>query len=105
MKQFYEHVRVDAETLRFYVSCHICGKKEYGNRIPIICRSVKTLARCVHGNANRISQSVFNHAKANATQLLAMHFNQCRYCYNWVCDECYDIADSNGACISCSRSR
>ena len=38
MKQFYEHIRVDAETLRFYAMCLICGKKQYGAKIPLICR-------------------------------------------------------------------
>ena len=103
MKQFYEHIRVDAEKLRFYIRCEICGKKQYGEKIPVICRNVRTLLRCTEGRANKISQAVFNHTKANATQLLAMHFNQCRHCYRWVCDDCYDITDSKGICIECSH--
>ena len=103
MKQFYEHIRVDAETLRFYAKCPICGKKQYGVRIPLICRSVRTLARCAGGRANRFSQSAFNHAKANATQQLAMRFNQCRLCYQLVCDDCYDSTDALGACRDCSQ--
>ncbi len=103
MKQFYEQVRVDAETLRFYAECPICGKKQYGARIPLICQSVRTLARCADGRANKLSQATFNHTKATATQQLAIQFNQCRYCYRWVCDDCYDITDAFGACRDCSR--
>ena len=105
MKQFYEHVRVDAETLRFYAECPICGKKQYGARIPLVCRSVRTLARCVKGKANTVSQSAFNHTKATATQQLALQFNQCRNCYRWVCDDCYDISGSDGACRDCVETR
>lgn len=103
MKHFYERVRVDAETLRFYAKCPICGKKQHGARIPLVCRSVRTLARCAKGRANRISQKAFNHTKANSTQLLAMQFNQCRRCYRWVCDDCYDAADALGGCRDCSQ--
>ena len=103
MKQFYEQVRVDAETLRFYTECPICSKKQYGARIPLICRSVRTLARCANGRANKLSQATFNHTKATATQQLAIQFNQCRHCYRWVCDDCYDITDALGACRDCSR--
>lgn len=102
MKQFYEHIRIDAETLRFYAACQCCGKKQYGARIPLVCRSVKILARCAKGRANTVSQKTFNHTKANATQQLALQFNQCRYCRRWVCDDCYDITSSDGACRDCS---
>ena len=105
MKQFYEHIHVDAETLRFYAACPICGIKQYGARIPLLCRSVRTLARCVKGKANKISQTAFNHTKANTTQQLAIQFNQCRYCYRWVCDACFDISDDLGACRDCSEHR
>jgi len=102
MKQFYEHVRVDAETLRFYAECPICGKKQYRARIPFMCRSVRTLAKCAKGRANRLSQTSYNHTKAAAVQRLAMHFNQCRHCFRWVCDACYDADDAEGACRDCS---
>ncbi len=103
MKQFYKQVRVDAEALCFCVRCDVCGKELHGMKIPLFCRSVRTLARCENGKANRMSQSIYNHAKANATQLLAMRFNQCRHCYRWVCDECYDTTDVIGACKKCSQ--
>lgn len=103
MKQFYEHVRIDAETLRFHVQCHICGRKQYGSGLPLICRSVKTLAKCAKGKASKFKQAMFNRAKANATQLLAIHFNQCRCCYQWVCDACYDSTAADGACLNCSQ--
>lgn len=104
MRQFYEHIRVDAETLRFCTHCPICDSKRYGAKIPMVCRSVKTLARCVTGTAGRLSQWAFNRAKANATQQLAIQFNQCRHCYRWVCDGCYDSEDSIGACRECSQN-
>ena len=100
MKQFYEQVRVDAETLRFSVQCPVCGRTQQGAQLPLLCRSVKTLERCVKGRAGRIRQSVFNHTRANATQALAMRFNLCRHCCRWVCDECYD---STGACRDCTQ--
>lgn len=105
MRQFYKQVRVDAETLRFYAQCPICGKKQYGARIPLMCRSVRTLAKCTKGRANKFSQTIYNHAKATAVQQLAMYFNQCRHCYQWICDKCYDINDSDGACRDCSAKR
>jgi len=104
MKQFYEHIRVDMETLRFYTKCPICGKNQYGAKIPLICRGARSLARCTKGKANKFSQSAFNHAKATATQKLALQFNQCRYCYQLVCDDCYDSTDDLGACRNCSKN-
>ena len=101
MKLFYKRIRVDAETLRFYAECPICGKKQYGAKIPLICRSVRTLARCANGRANKLSQSAFNHAKVKATQQLALKFNQCRHCLNWACDNCYDASDTVGSCKQC----
>ncbi len=104
MRQFYENVRVDAESLRFCAECESCAKKEYGAKVPILCRSVRTLARCEKGKANKLSQTLYNHAKANSTQLLAMKMNQCRHCNKWVCDSCYDNADEYGACSKCKKS-
>ncbi|MBQ9931589.1 MAG: hypothetical protein IJO79_04480 [Firmicutes bacterium] len=104
MRQFYEHVHVDAETLRFYAQCPICGNKFYAARIPLLCRSVKILARCAKGTANKVSQSSFNHMKAASVQQLAMlHFNQCRTCFRWVCDNCYDISCQDGVCRNCVK--
>ena len=103
MKQFYEHIRVDAEELCFSAECSVCGRKQYRGKLPFSCRSVRTLAKCVSGKANKISQTAFNHAKANATQQLALCFNQCRHCFGWVCDDCYDVTDTLGACRECSE--
>ena len=105
MRQFYEHVRVDKETLRFSVSCPICGKREYGMQLPFLCRGIRILARCEKGKANKLSQRIYNQTKANAVQQLAMHFNQCRSCYRFVCDDCYDVADSEGACKECVKKK
>jgi len=104
MKQFYELVLVDEESLRFYAKCSICGRKQYAAKLPILCRGIRTLARCKNGKANRLSQSAFNHRKAASVQLLAICFNQCRHCFRWVCDDCYDIDHANGACRNCSQS-
>lgn len=103
MKRFYGQIRVDGETLRFYTRCPICGRKQHGARLPLLCRSVKTLARCEKGSGGRLSQSAFNHTKANATRQLAMRFNLCPRCCRWVCDECYDSTDSPGSCRDCSQ--
>ncbi len=103
MRQFYKNVGADAETLQFCAECEICGKKEHGTKIPFLCRSVRTLARCEKGKANKLSQALYNHAKANSTQLLAMKMNKCQHCYIWVCDNCYDAEDSFGACSKCSK--
>ncbi len=103
MRQFYERILVDTETFRFSARCKICGKKEYGAKVPILCRSVRTLARCEKGKANKLRQALYNRAKANSTQLIAMKMNQCRHCNQWVCDDCYDNEDSLGACSECSK--
>ena len=106
MRHFYERVHVDPETLHFYAACPICGRKYYAAKIPLLCRGVRTLAKCAKGKADRISQSLFNHAKANSVQQLTLrHFNQCRDCFRLVCDDCYDISDSDGACRECLQRK
>ena len=105
MRQFYEYVHVDAEALRFSAVCPICGSRQYAVRIPLMCRSVRTLAKCAKGNGNRVSQALFNHAKAASVQQLAMlHFNQCRHCFRWVCDECYESDNADGVCRDCAAA-
>lgn len=103
MKELYKQVKADAEALRFLVACEICGKKIYGEKIPLFCRGARTLARCKIGKANKLSQRAFNRAKANSTQLIALSFNQCRRCYRWVCDGCFDCTDPDGVCKTCSE--
>ncbi len=49
MWQFYKNVGVDSETLHFCAKCKNCGKKEYGAKIPVFCRSVRVLPRCERG--------------------------------------------------------
>ena len=92
------------ETLQFCAECEICGKKEYGFKIPFLCRSIRTLARCEKGTANKISQGLYNRAKANATQMIAIKMNQCRQCRLWVCDSCYNNNDALGICRHCFHS-
>ncbi len=103
MRQFYKNVEVDALTFYFCTRCEICGKKEYGVKIPVLCRSVRTLARCEKGEANKVSQALYNRAKAKSTQLIAMKMNKCQHCCLWVCDNCYNTEDSFGACNECSK--
>ncbi|MBE6933004.1 MAG: hypothetical protein E7464_06475 [Ruminococcaceae bacterium] len=102
MRQFYQSVRVDAESLRFYYQCSICGRMQYGEKLPLLCRGVRALARCAVGKGG-MSQRVFNRAKVQAVQQLALQFNQCRYCLRWVCDECYDMDHTDGICCTCTQ--
>jgi len=103
MRKFYKNVRPDTETMRFCAECEICRKREYGLKIPVLCRSIRTLARCEKGTANKISRGLYNRAKANSTQVIAMKMNQCRNCYKWVCDNCYISEDEYGACTGCRK--
>ena len=103
MRRFYEHVQVDRETLQFSAQCPICGKMQYGLKLPFRLRSIRTLAKCEKGTAGKIRQRVYNHAKSNSVQVIAMLFNQCRHCYRWVCDDCYDISDPDGTCRECMK--
>ncbi len=103
MRRFYENVCTDAEALRFSAVCEICEKKLYGARVPFLCRNVRTLARCENGKANKLSQALYNRAKANSTQLIAMKLNQCLRCRSWVCDACFDNDDAVGVCNDCSK--
>ena len=104
IRRCFRNVKVDTETLRFYAEREICGKKEYGVKVSILCRSVRTLARCEKGKANKLSQTLYNHTKTNSTQLIAIKLNQCRHCYKWVCNNCYDNSDTLGICSKCSET-
>lgn len=101
MRRFYENVDVDFESLRFYAGCPICGRKNYGGRIPLSFRDARKLDRCRHGRAGRLSQMVFNRIKASSVQLLAVHFNQCEKCRRFVCDDCFDSGE--GICAECKN--
>ncbi|MBQ2899617.1 MAG: hypothetical protein IJE28_07705 [Oscillospiraceae bacterium] len=90
MLHFLNSIKVDKKTMRFYAECSLCGKRKLGPPVPILCRGRKRLENCEKGKSNPLSQKVFNHAKAAAMQILAVHFNQCRSCLEWVCDDCYD---------------
>ena len=102
MKPLYQTLRVDAERLRFAVTCPLCGRVEYGPGLPLVCRGVRILARCMAGRADRWRQSVFNHARADAVQQLALRLNQCHICHRWVCDGCYKNNREDGICTACS---
>lgn len=105
MLHFLNSIKVDKKTMRFYAECSLCGKRKLGPPVPFLCRGGKRIENCENGESNLISQKVFNHAKAAAMQILAVHFNQCRTCYKWVCDECFDEKDPYGACKECSGKK
>lgn len=105
MLHFLNSIKVDKKTMRFYAECSLCGKRKLGPPVPILCRGRKRLENCEKGKSNPLSQKIFNHAKAAAMQILVVHFNQCRSCLEWVCDDCYDANDPCGACKKCSQKR
>ncbi len=105
MRRFLDGIKIDNKTMLFYAECSLCGKRKYGPPVPFLCRGKKRIENCMAGKSNVISQKVFNHAKAAAMQLLAVHFNQCRTCLKWVCDECYDEEDPNGICKNCFEKK
>ena len=104
MRQFYRQIQTDDNTMCFMVQCPICGKQQSKVSIPFLCRGRKKVALCESGKAGRFSKTMFNHAKASAVQYYARFFNQCRCCYRWVCDDCYDTASQNGICMDCSKT-
>lgn len=103
MKQLYEQVRMDTEIRLFYIQCPICNKRKYGNVAPFLCWGKKRLERCEQGKAFKLCQLRYNHAKAQSVQHLSRYFNQCRKCLCWVCDECYDLENCEGACVGCTE--
>lgn len=105
MLHFLNSIKIDKKTMRFYAECSLCGKRKFGPPVPFLCRGKSLIEKCEKGKANILCQKVFNHVKAAAMQILAVHFNQCRTCLKWVCDDCFDENDSNGACRQCSEKK
>ena len=103
MNLFFEQVLTDTENLCFYARFAICGHKEYAGKVPFFCQSGQIVIECVKGEAAKLRQNSFNHARAGAAKRLAKRFNRCVTCYRWVCDDCYDTDDCRGACVNCSK--
>ena len=105
MKRFYNNIRPDEESLRFYCECECCGKRMIGERLPLLCRDVRTLARCKAGTAGAWKQKRYNKAKIKTYSKLILKFNLCQHCFKFVCDGCFDISDDLGACCECSQKK
>ncbi len=90
MRQLYEQIQVDKEKMRFYAECNACGKRQYAGKVPFPCRGEELLQLLEEGYVGGLRQRIYNRSKAQAVQDLARHFNQCRVCGKWVCDEMYD---------------
>ncbi len=102
MRDFYKQVYIDVKTKRFVASCPICGKTEYGSRLPLICRSDSNHIKLEKGEAGIIKQLAYNKCHALAVQELARLFNLCRRCGLWVCDECFLKNENCGICANCA---
>ena len=103
MRHFYENVDTDVESMRFWVSCPVCGRKQYGEKIPALCSGARNLERCRKGRGDKLSQVIFNRRKALSVQRLARFFNQCEKCHRFVCDDCYDTEGS--ICLECKGGK
>ena len=80
-------------------------KERIWNAVAILMQGDTDTGQMRKGKANKLSQRIYNQTKATSVQQLAIHFNQCRYCYRFVCDDCYDVADSEGACKECAEKK
>ena len=105
MKVFFNNIRLDEESLRFYYACDRCGKRTYSGKLPLLCRGVRTLARCKTGTAGGWKQKAYNRAKHRAYSKLILQFNLCQHCFKFVCDDCFDTSDDLGACSECTRKK
>ena len=103
MKVFFNNIRLDEESLRFYYACDRCGKRTYSGKLPLLCRGVRTLARCKTGTAGGWKQKSYNRAKHRAYSKLILKFNLCQHCFKFVCDDCFDT--EAGFCHDCSRKK
>ena len=103
MKMFFNNIRLDEESLCFYYACDGCGKRMYSGKLPLLCRGVRTLARCEAGTAGGWKQKAYNRAKHRAYSKLILKFNLCQHCFKFVCDDCFDT--EAGFCHDCSRKK
>lgn len=102
MRHFYELVRVDAQTKRFYASCPVCEQKAFLGKLPILCRNSKRLSDCRAGKGG-CRQLLYNRCTAIAVRRLSLHFNRCNHCGSWVCDNCFFPDSEDGICIKCNK--
>ena len=105
MRDFYKQVHIDVKTMRFSAKCPICGKPEFGSRLPFICRSERNLIRLEKGESGIIKQLAYNKSHALAVQDLARLFNLCRSCGGWVCDKCFCENEGGGICVNCASRK
>ncbi len=103
MKQFYQQVSVDYKSGRFQFICPVCGKVEYGIKVPFLCSAGKTISLCEQGRAMGLWQDIFNRRKAKAVTQLSHRVNLCTNCGRFVCDNCYSRANPTGSCAKCSE--
>ncbi len=101
MRQFNRQVRMDQRQLRFYAVCAICGKRQYGGRLPFLCRSQGLLPRLEQGQADPFRQKLYMQSRRKAVEQLVLRFNLCRGCGTWVCDECFACDQGDGLCHRC----
>ena len=100
---FFNNIRLDEESLRFYYACDRCGKRTYSGKLPLLCRGVRTLARCKTGTAGGWKQKAYNRAKHRVYSKLILQFNLCQRCFKFVCDGCFDTEAD--LCHDCSRKK
>ncbi len=101
MRDFYKQTGV-SQNARFYAACAICGKKHYGSKLPLLCRTANMPELLENGRAGKIRRCVYNKSFVSAVQVLAGYFNLCRSCGSWVCDKCFVPEKRNGICITCN---
>jgi len=102
MRHFYKQISVDAENMRFYAACPICGSRQYSKKLPLLCRSKAQLPLYETGAASGMRQRSFLSARASASMALAVKFNLCRRCGRWVCDDCFVLGAEEDVCAICS---
>ncbi len=105
MKKFYDQVRVDEKGHYFFAVCPVCGKRQYGNRVSIFCRNMNTSDHKKKIPIVTLRQYIFNKNYVSAVQELAVYFNLCRSCGEWVCDECFVSGESDDICKKCKEKK
>ncbi len=101
MREFYKQVRVDKKEYRFFAECPLCGKRHYEQKLPLLCRSPQIVELVENGRAGRFRQHRYNKSRVAAIQVLARHYNLCRCCGEWVCNDCFLPAADEGLCAKC----
>lgn len=102
MRQFYKQIKYDPNIMRFYVGCAVCSDRFYGKKLPLFCRNKARVSILEQGQGSWLEQQRYNHAKAASVRYLSHFFNQCPYCGNWICDQCYSHVEQSG-CFFCKK--